>query len=917
MRALSRVLPRLVLVALPLVAAGCGGSTEPGGGGGGGSTVQLAQATGNAQTGTVGRALAAPIAARVTRGGAPQAGVVVGFAVTGGGGSVSAATATTDAQGVAQVTWTLGTAAGPDLHRVAASLAGAQGSPVAFSATAVADQPVRLVLDSTTNNQTGQVGTALTRPLAAQVTDQFGNGVAGITVNWTIASGAGTLSSPSAVTDADGRASVTWTLGATPGAQTVSATAPAVAGATPVTFTAAAIRLRITGFSADTLVPGQTVTISGEGFGTSSAATTVTVGGLPSSILSVTDEQLRFIVPAPCLPAGSQPVLVTVAAGTLPVQQRPFRPAAFTSVPLGRQVVLSDPAQFCLQFAAQGADEAYLVGVLNLDETPTSVQPVRLIATGAAPATPLQAPFFVRVAPPVRTGREAARTPVDVLLDRHRASHALVRAADARLMHGRRVPASAYRRTANGRLTSALAPAEARQIPTPQAIGDSVDVRFLPLSATLCSQFITLRTVVRFIGQRGIWLEDVANPTGGFTAADWQQSSDLFDQQLYAQNVANWGPPSDLDNNGRIFIVTTRRINEFNSANAAGVLAFVRGDDFRPPTGTNGCPGSNFGEVYYALAPDPQNVTGYRISVESARALQGILIGHEFTHILQYGQRPPVQGGAPFLSTWEAEGGATLTEQLIGFAIEGRDPAGNHGIGVAFSLDATGLAQPTRWYNAIWSDLSQQFGYICNAVGSDGNCTAPAKVPGAPEQCSFLSAYRDQGAPCVGTRAVYGPPSVLLRYLIDQYGAGYPGGPTALQAALIRGSDVGFANLSARLGVPASEFLPRFFAALYVDDRVPGLDPRLAFPSWNLQSIFEGSFTRTDGTIFQRLAERRLVPAARSFGSFQDEIQVRGVASSYTLIGGANRPATALRVTAGDGVGVLPSTMRVWVVRVR
>jgi Bacterial Ig-like domain (group 1) len=68
--------------------------------------------------------------------GAPVAGFVVTFVVTGGGGSVDGASQTTNSDGVARVgSWTLGPAAGPNtLEARAGSL---QGSPVVFSATGV------------------------------------------------------------------------------------------------------------------------------------------------------------------------------------------------------------------------------------------------------------------------------------------------------------------------------------------------------------------------------------------------------------------------------------------------------------------------------------------------------------------------------------------------------------------------------------------------------------------------------------------------------------------------------------------------------------------------------------------------------------------------------------------------------------
>lgn len=92
---------------------------------------------GNNQSARTGSQVAVPPAVRVTNSaGEPMAGVAVTFVVTRGGGSVSGAAQTTDAQGIARVgSWTLGAAGRNSLEARAGSLA---GSPVVFEATATA-----------------------------------------------------------------------------------------------------------------------------------------------------------------------------------------------------------------------------------------------------------------------------------------------------------------------------------------------------------------------------------------------------------------------------------------------------------------------------------------------------------------------------------------------------------------------------------------------------------------------------------------------------------------------------------------------------------------------------------------------------------------------------------------------------------
>ncbi len=77
----------------------------------------------------------------------------------------------------------------------------------------------------------------LPAPLVVAVADAFGNPIPGITIEWSIPPGGdGSVSEASSVTDANGQASVTRTLGPTAGQQTTLATAAGLAGS-PVTFT--------------------------------------------------------------------------------------------------------------------------------------------------------------------------------------------------------------------------------------------------------------------------------------------------------------------------------------------------------------------------------------------------------------------------------------------------------------------------------------------------------------------------------------------------------------------------------------------------------------------------------------------------------------------------------------------------------
>ncbi len=152
---------------------------------------------------------------------------------------MTGATATTDASGIATVGgWTLGPSAG--VNTMTATVAGL--TPVTFTATsAAAPVTAATVVANSPTSQAGSVGLAVAERPSVRVTSGSGAAVAAVAVTFAVTVGGGTLTGASATTDANGVATVgSWTLGATIGTNTVTAT---VAGLPPVTFTATAAAL--------------------------------------------------------------------------------------------------------------------------------------------------------------------------------------------------------------------------------------------------------------------------------------------------------------------------------------------------------------------------------------------------------------------------------------------------------------------------------------------------------------------------------------------------------------------------------------------------------------------------------------------------------------------------------------------------
>lgn len=159
-------------------------------------------------------------------------GATVTFTVVSGGGSVSGGTVTTDNSGIATVgAWRLGPAAGQNV------LSAASGTlqSVSFTATSVAGAAASLSRNGG-DNQSVQAGSAVPVPPSVLVRDANGNPTSGVSVTFAVVSGGGSITGATAVTNAAGVAAVgSWTLGGSPGVNSLSATA---SGLPPVTFTA-------------------------------------------------------------------------------------------------------------------------------------------------------------------------------------------------------------------------------------------------------------------------------------------------------------------------------------------------------------------------------------------------------------------------------------------------------------------------------------------------------------------------------------------------------------------------------------------------------------------------------------------------------------------------------------------------------
>jgi alpha-tubulin suppressor-like RCC1 family protein len=153
---------------------------------------------------------------------APQQGVVVTAAITAGGGTLGGTTtATTDQTGAATFTnLSIGGSAGARTLSFSATGISSTTADVTIQAGAASSVAI-----NAGNNQNATAGSAVTIAPSVVVSDADGNVVSGATVTFAVASGGGSVTGASAITGSNGVATVgSWTLGATAGANTLTAT---------------------------------------------------------------------------------------------------------------------------------------------------------------------------------------------------------------------------------------------------------------------------------------------------------------------------------------------------------------------------------------------------------------------------------------------------------------------------------------------------------------------------------------------------------------------------------------------------------------------------------------------------------------------------------------------------------------------
>lgn len=369
-----------------------------------------------------------------------------------------------------------------------------------------------------------------------------------------------------------------------------------------------------------------------------------------------------------------------------------------------------------------------------------------------------------------------------------------------------------------------------------------------------CTNPLYHRARVAAIGTHSIVLADSLNPAGGFTDADYARYAARFDTLVYPLDVGAFGEPTDLDGNDRIGLIFTLEVNRLTpKASPVYVGGFTFSRDLFPKSGSaraEACQGSNEGEFFYLLAPDPLGtVNGNRRTAGFVDTNTTAVIAHEFEHLINSSRRLYVNNADAFEEKWLDEGLAHIAEELLFYREAGLAPRANVGApdiqasqrrATAFNLDMTGGGNTTRYR-----------GYLFN-----------------PSRSSPYAANDS-----INTR---GAAWNLLRYLADRTAPS--DGNTFFRLA--NGPATGMSNLQAVFGNDVSGKVRDWATSHAVDDVAPTA-PELQQQSWNWHSIYTALYRSYP------LPTPQLANAIASSGSI-----VAGGAAYYQLQVPAGRKAT-------------------------
>ncbi|MGQ0814535.1 MAG: IPT/TIG domain-containing protein [Gemmatimonadota bacterium] len=669
----------------------------------------------------------------------------------------------------------------------------------------------------TNETQFGSRNARLPKPLQVIVTDPVTKQPQeDVAVSWRVVEGSATMVAATSTTNDDGVANGFVQLGAL-GTSVIEASVSKLIGS-PARFTVRAVDAPvIISISPGTAEVGDTITITGQNFSPSALDNTVLFGGFRGQVISATTTQMQAVVPL-CVP--SRTVTVQVLLGAIAGNQQNLAVTG-SSTTSALQLARGEARSFgdtnelaCFRLPGGVPGLSVLLVPQNFSEVVGSFTAFELIGlTGGGTVTavsdrPLLTP-----------------TPGQDSWELH------LRAKERELLKG---PGAALRPQYS--TTAASCP------------GIEVGSRCEFSIINRDDKFERITAELKAVTVRALVYQDVrTSATDGLTAADFRDLGAVFDDPIYAVESQVFGAPSDIDGNGRVFILLTPVVNQLTPSGSTGFIAgFFFGCDL---LARSQCSGSNEAEIFYALTTNPgNNQFGDQRTRNTVMAALPPVIAHEFQHMINFAQRNKTQD-----ALWLSEGMAHHAEDVIADAFEARGNAAS-----AATFRSQNTVRANRYLRAT----------------------------------SSISLLAESNASSLELR---GAAWLFVKYLAGQYG-------NEILGKLTRSSLSSVANVTAQTGKPWNTLLSEWGVALWADNapELAGVTVRqeLTFPNENLRQRLraaDGSYT--------------LKPAIFGFTDFIESGTQPASSQAYVIVsaGTSSPPQLNLTLTGQRGGAFAPN----------
>ncbi len=390
------------------------------------------------------------------------------------------------------------------------------------------------------------------------------------------------------------------------------------------------------------------------------------------------------------------------------------------------------------------------------------------------------------------------------------------------------------------------------------------------LDCSVASRFKTVGARARAVGAHVAIYVDTLAPANGLDSADVDTLKQVFDTLLYPLDSAAFGPVSDIDANGVVIALMTPVVNALVTKSACSTSGYIAGFFFPPDLDLSASPSqSNHGEVFYSIVADPTGILSCAHSSAAVKSATPGTFAHELQHMINFAQHILIHAGSVTEEGWLDEGLSKYAEELAGRSyLQQGDTA-------TFSQYA-------------FNNVADAYKYL-SATGA------------SPLLIEF-----DQG-----TLAEVGASWLFTRYLVDQYGAAFPG-------KLVQTSLAGAANVAAQTGHSFDTTVTRWALANWVSD-LPGFTtpPELTYTSWRFRTRTFASLHQQDPSDFP--LPYPLVPAADAGNAVSLTGTLRSGSGMYArALQAPGAPAFTLLFNGGGTAALsAPVVPRLSVIRIR